>query len=112
MKLSTRQELLNESNKELKRLRKLAGLNEAKNPLNEETSVMPTVAKIRKVQYSLEYLDKWLRGEPGHNVKNATSTFQQLEKAIGDIKKFTLEFEKELRADTYEKYLERKRKRF
>ena len=104
MKLSTRQQLLNESNKELKRLRKLAGLNEAKNPLNEETSVMPIVAKIRKVQYSLDYIDKWLRGEPGIIISPiAFSSFQQLEKAIGDIKKFTLDFEKELRASKKKK---------
>lgn len=106
MKLSTRQELLNESNKELKRLRKIAGLNEAKNPLNEETSVMPTVAKIRKVQKDLKHIDWWLRGEPGYHIRNAAeanSYFSNIEKAIGDIKKFTLDFEKELRASKKKK---------
>lgn len=103
MKLSTRQELLNESNKELKRLRKLAGLNEAKNPLNEAQSVMPIVDTIENVQYALEYLGNWLRGEPGYHVKSATSTFQRLEKAIRDIKKFVLAFEKELTASEKKK---------
>lgn len=87
MKLSNRKQLLSEAEAELKRIKRL----------NEAQSVMPTVGTIRKVQYSLEYLDKWLRGEPGYHVKNATSTFQQLEKSIGDIKKFVLSFEKEIK---------------
>ena len=87
---------------DLNRMKKLAGLlrenvEGEEQEVNESQSVMPTVATIRKVQYSLEYLDKWLRGEPGYHVKNATSTFQQLEKSIGDIKKFVLSFEKEIK---------------
>ena len=86
------------------RLQKLAGLLKEnvegeEQEVNEAQSVMPTVGTIRKIQYNLEYLDKWLRGEPGYHVKNATSTFQQLEKSIGDIKKFTLAFEKELKTN-------------
>ena len=95
MKLSTKQQLLNESNNELKRLRKLAGLKEAKKPLNEQTSVMPTVDKIRKVQQTLKYIDWWLRGEPGYHIRNAaaaTSLFQQIQKEMDDIKKFTTTF--------------------
>ena len=46
MKLSTKQQLLKESNSELKRLRKLAGLSESKKPLNENISqVLNDVSK-------------------------------------------------------------------
>lgn len=106
MKLSTRQQLIDESKNELKRLRKLAGLDESKNSLNEESNPMPTVAKIRKVQKDLKHIDWWLRGEPGYHIRSraeVNSYVSSIEKAIADIKKFTLNFYEELQASKKKK---------
>ena len=106
MKLSNRKQLLEEADMTLKSLVKESPITRQmrdKEHMKKSMEIGKTVGKIRMVQDKLKTIDNWLRGDPADYsatrlFKNPAAEFQQLEKAMGEIKAFVIsEFEQDLK---------------
>ena len=98
MKLSNRKQLLSEADITLKSLLKEAPMTRQmrdKENMKKSLEISKHVGKIRMIQDKLKTIDNWLRGDPADitavRFSNPAAVFQQLETAMSEIKKFSID---------------------